>query len=124
MMSEIEIVPVYRIKGDKKKFRTYDAVLRRLAWKIVFDKYGDGFDDDFPWCSPRNEPRNEPRNYKCDCDVKKYDEDEGDWVESFWLCPVHDRKDGYLKRLHTRLVRYIMLRYPMPRLAGDDPLDK
>ena len=112
----VEVVPVYRIKGDTKNFRTYPAVARRMAWKIIMSKYGNGHNEDDEWCMPLNEPK----NYICDCSAPKYIEDFlGDMsnVEGYINCPVHDRLSGYLRRLHTRLAAYLVLRYPMPRYA-------
>jgi len=114
-MYKIEVVPVYRIKGDEKKFRTYKAVVNRLVWKIIMGKYGDGHNDDMEYCQPLNEPR----NYVCDCSEDKYVTSMfgTDRAEGFVGCPVHDRTTGYLRRLHTRLVKYILLRYPASRFA-------
>ena len=122
-MYEIEVVQVYKIKGSSKCRRTWPGIISALAWSMIYDRHCMGWiDNDRLICdSGWNEEANRPKRYECDCDEKKFT-DSWDGLEyqikSYINCPVHDRNWGYLRRLHTRLVRYILLRYPMPRLAG------
>ena len=114
---EVEVVPVYRLKGGKM-FRTYQGVVNNLAWRLVFDRY-DGYGDDEKYATSARPKL--PKWHKCSCSERKYKYfDEYEYsgeAEPWWNCPVHDRKSGYLRRLHDRLVRFLIVRYPMPRLA-------
>lgn len=115
----IETVAVYRVKGDRKTFRTYPAAVSRLAWVLVFEKYGDVFDEDCGEVYPKTEP---VFSEKCDCRAGKiypYDPvfDDETPAPNYYLCPVHDRDNGYLRRLHDRLSRWIMYTNPQPKIA-------
>ncbi|MCP4140726.1 MAG: hypothetical protein GY755_10630 [Chloroflexi bacterium] len=118
-MSEnrIEIVSVYRVKGDQKKYRTYKAAVNRLAWKIVFEKYGDDLTEYSPF-EFRNDMKNpHPFGEKCDCHKprnRRSDE------PPYHKCPIHDRRHGYIRKIHDKLVSYILLKYPSSRIAGEN----
>ena len=118
MTYEIEVVPVYRIRGDAKKFRTYKAVINRLAWKLVFDKYGTRFNSDYidPWLPLKNDVYDPlPPHYECTCAANNVVD--GEYCQPHVNCPVHDRESGYLKRLHDRLARFLLVAYPAPKHA-------
>ena len=114
-MYEIEVVSVYRVKGDDRKYRTYSAAVNRLAWKIVFEKYGDKY---IPGSSEYDVDivsRPIPFGHECNCgNDSSFDGAVWGWQG----CPVHDRSTGYFRRVHNRLIGYIMFHCPMPRLAG------
>ena len=119
---EIEIVPVYRIKGDssRKAYRTYKGVVSRLAWKMVADKYWGRmtYNNSQNHDSFGFELEKLPGDLECECISEADLKADGMYYTETWeCCPIHDRETGYLRRLHDRLVAYIMLRYPMPRLA-------
>ena len=123
---EIEVVPVYRIKNDssRKTYRTYNGVVRHLAWKMISNKYwghmsytnADVVVDDF-WKFYELEKL--PGNLECDCRSKEdLIADEMYNTETWECCPIHDRETGYLRRVHNRLVRYLLAKYPqMPKYA-------
>jgi len=122
MKLEIEVVSVYRIKKDssRKTYRTYEGVIRHLAWKLISNKYwghmtysnASNYDDfGFPL-------EKLPGNLECYCVTEADLREEGSYSETWDCCPIHDRETGYLRRLNGRLVRYLLAYYPqMPRLA-------
>ena len=121
---KIETVAVYRVKGDRKSYRTYSAAVNRLAWLMVFEKYGDQYEYfGSCWLGETGCMVHQPQPVfadKCDCSSTKFNvfaTGDGEEMPGHYECPVHDRQDGYLRRLHDRLVRYILIKYPMPRLA-------
>jgi hypothetical protein len=105
---EIVFRGTHAIPGrNNYKARTLKSATDKLAWWMVFDKYGRKLDYGSP--SPFggdivDNTRTIPFGIECDCaDGEEWDGP--DWVE----CPVHDRHDGYLARVKERLSRVLYL---------------
>ena len=108
MSIKVTAIPTtnYRIKweshrhpGEKRanKFWTLHEGLSRLAWWMIFDKYGN------QWGLP------EP--VACECNEPAWGNMEYPEPGGPDVCPLHHRKTGYYARLHQRLVRYLTARW-------------
>ena len=112
MTTEFEIVPIQalriRYKGRDGTRRYYTATTRaalrkRLGWWVIFDKHTEQ-----AWQGSL------PDGTECECD------NYGGGPE--WDgCPIHDRHEGYFRRLHTRIIRQIAagIMFPDSGLADD-----
>lgn len=106
---KLDIVSVYRIRNTRtnslKYRRTLKGTMRAVAWAMIWDRY-EGFTEipDFKEFGGRRYETKRPAGYECDC------QNTGDFPE-WHSCPLHDRHDGYYKRLQRRLSVYLINKY-------------
>lgn len=94
----------YRYRGKRRyaDFNTPIKAVERAAWWMIYDKYGAEFDDDAP------KRFIAPAWMACECADDHPRDSWGQQAGFDWYdCRVHDRDNGYFRRLHDRLVRYI-----------------
>lgn len=91
----------------KRSFMTLYSAMSRLAWWMIFDKYPHKYEtleghfllggDDFVKDVDILVPDGGRLSQLCDCDIN-------------YMCWIHNRKTGYLKRLHDRLTKFMLYR--------------
>jgi hypothetical protein len=82
--------PTYQV--GKRLFHTALAAAKADAWAMILARYID------PLAGPnRLEQIQEAGGSECDCDY-------GNPV----CCPLHSHEDGYFRRLHERLTRFLL----------------
>ena len=107
MNIKIDVVKTYRIKGGNHYVfrRTLKGAFSKLAWWMIFDKYTVYSDYKVP------------SGKECEC-----------WTEDGYPrhdeCELHDRYYGYYKRVHTRLVLYLINRYESEKFPADFSKEK
>ena len=94
-------------RGGKSRSRvvlTQRAAFKAVAWWMIID--GHGSLDAIETVGKR---------YSCECHRDKnglitsdsfFDDGVGAFVPGWHCCEIHNRNDGYLKRLHQRLIRF------------------
>ncbi len=99
---------VYAAKHGKGQIwrGTLEGACSWLAWKLVFDKYGYTYELSKKTGNVEAVAHNPP-GLDCECSDEyneySYAKDEN--------CPIHDRKKGYLRRLHNRLAKMLVCQY-------------
>ena len=83
----------YSFSGSHRIYRTSYSAGKALAWKMIAEKHQDIM-------SPGTINY---LNYSCECDQDQENYSAG--------CGLHDKKQGYFKRLSVRLIGIILLRY-------------
>lgn len=86
-------------------FKTPQAAAKNIAWSWIFHKYGGMKNTQHPSI----EDIKKILDMECCCMVEPEVDDWGR-VEKFPsdLCPIHDRNNGWIKRLHKRCVDKIL----------------
>lgn len=83
--------------------RSKHTARNKIAWRIVFERYDN-----------REHSKELPQRYKCECNEIRKSGYDGFLDSPEWLCPVHSVGDGYLRRLHDRLVVWLEKGYVLP----------
>ncbi len=114
------VVTVYRVRYKRyrangthwtqyKRFNSLKAATARIAWWIIGDRYDTfhAYDPPLPGYLP-----------ECGC------EDNPEIVGQPWeQCPLHNRDDGYFRRLHGRVARWIEKGYLLPGAIQTQAVD-
>lgn len=111
-----KVVVVVRIGSSRKIYTSRKTARNKVAWRILYengrlgeqisvpDIFGDGVAAPGGWANIRHE---------CNCnemegwDGESLGKDSND-------CPLHNRHNGYYKRLHDRIVRWLEKGYMAP----------
>lgn len=101
---------VVRIGKSKKLYSSKKTARRNVAWRILYDTnrisrvVGDGEEIGWVW-----------KHYECDCTELSdpYGGTISGSVDSNG-CLIHNRYNGYYKRLHQRVMRWLEKGYMAP----------
>jgi hypothetical protein len=99
-MTQLSEVTQYRVRHGRHvaTVASLKTAANRVAWWMIFDKYRS----DEPMSS------NDPWHPRIECNCHKAQDDwDADWLP----CPLHNRQDGYFRRLHTRLSRQLLAQF-------------
>jgi hypothetical protein len=91
-------------------YKTRETAAKKMAWGWIFKKYGGMKNTQ----SPSMESITELYGMTCACCEDygyQYDDIFGYPADD---CPIHDRKTGYFRRLHKRVVRAILSSWNSP----------
>ncbi len=114
MSIKIDRVETYRIRNGantRSFYRTLRGAFGRIAWWMIFEKYT---------ANPNVHHRADiikPSRFECECGE--------DWQEDVYHhagyepCELHNRDWGYYKKLHDRLVEYLILYYESADFPSD-----
>jgi hypothetical protein len=113
-MTDFQIVPAQSFKvryhgpnGERRymRFPTADKAIERVAWWWILDKYSQRIEYTDLWTGDGYPVFNRKPPYECTCDYSA----ENTIAQMYhWEgCELHDRNEGYFKRVHERLVRWI-----------------
>jgi len=99
-MTQISEVTQYRVRHGRHvaTVASLKTAANRAAWWMIFDKYSN---DDPAY-------RGDPWHPRIECTCYKSNDD---WDADWSSCPLHDRQDGYFRRLHTRLARQLLTQF-------------
>ena len=104
-MTKIEIVPrqMYRVRFKSKNgyrrygdFPTLYSASSRIAWWMIGSKY-NYWDKEI---SPQ---------VRGVCTCGEEDKLSSSHLPEWYCCELHDRENGYFRRVHERLVRWILM---------------
>lgn len=103
----IQNVQAYRV--GNQLYLTPKAAAKKLAWSMIFTKYCNRGD------LVKIEDIKNAAGYECDC---PNDHERGDYGQIVQFkheaCQLHNRHNGYFKRLHARLVRVLLAIHTAP----------
>ena len=105
-MSNITCTPtqavMVRIGKSKKLYASKRTARRNVAWRILYDtgRLNEGDFNTFFSNPPKATWAN--KHFECECEIDGYDSSG---------CQLHNRYNGYYKRLHERVMRWLAAGY-------------